>query len=259
MQVSLIQTALQWELPDANRAMLAGKISPLAGRTDLIVLPEMFPTGFSMNAERLAEPPGGLTFEWMGEQARKTGAAIAGSFICRAENRYFNRLLWMQPDGNFSFYDKKHLFTLAGEHEIFTPGNAQLTVEWKGFRIRPLICYDLRFPVWARQPLQENERYDILIYVANWPQRRVHQWKALLVARAIENQCFVIGVNITGTDGNGLEYTGDSMVIDFSGSILTTGFSTEQALSTDLDLAKLHSYRMQLPFLNDADFFSWKN
>jgi predicted amidohydrolase len=257
MKVALIQTSLLWEQPEANRSMLGEKMIPLAGRTDIIVLPEMFPTGFSMNAEQLADAPDGPTFQWMREQAKSTGAVVTGSFICREKDRFTNRLLWVQPDGETVFYDKKHLFSLAGEHEVFSPGATHLTVTWKGFRIRPLICYDLRFPVWARQPVAPEERYDLLLYVANWPQRRVHHWKALLVARAIENQCFTVGLNIVGTDGAGLEYTGDSMITDFFGHVLSTGSMTEQTLITDLDLAKLQAYRTQFPFLDDADNFCW--
>lgn len=168
MRISYIQTTLQWEQPEANLRMLASKIEPLAGNTDLIVLPEMFTTGFSMNATHLAEGPDGRAFLWMKLMAHRSGAAITGSFIYHEDGHYYNRLLWVQPDGATLKYDKKHLFTLAGEHKVFTPGNEQIIIEWKGWRIKPLICYDLRFPVWARQPRGEAP-YDLLLYVANWP------------------------------------------------------------------------------------------
>jgi predicted amidohydrolase len=255
MRISYIQTSLHWEEPQANLAMLSAKIAPLAGHTDLIILPEMFTTGFSMNAATLAEAPDGPTFQWMMQEAASTGAVITGSFICREGDAFFNRLIWAQPDGNFQKYDKRHLFSLAEEHLTYTRGTEQPIFEWKGWRIRPLICYDLRFPVWSRQPTDPAQRYDLLIYVANWPQRRIHHWKTLLAARAIENQCFTVGVNIVGEDGNGFEYSGDSSIFDYTGQALSVASFTEQTVTVELQQVAQNTFRKQLFFLNDADDF----
>lgn len=256
MRVVLIQSKLEWEQPAVNRAGFAEKISKLSTKADLIVLPEMCTTGFSMNAEALAESMGGLTTSWFLEQAQLSGAVVTGSFICREGNSFFNRLIWARPDGRLDYYDKRHLFTLAGEHLTYTAGQQIPMIEWKGWKIRPLICYDLRFPVWSRQPNLKEEQYDLLLYVANWPNRRSHHWKSLLVARAIENQCYTLGLNIVGEDGNGHQYSGDSAVIDYAGQVLAQGSWEEQVLSVELDLAKQAAYRMQFPFLEDADIFS---
>jgi len=243
--------------------MLSGKLGPLQGQTDLIVLPEMFPTGFSMNAAGLAEPMDGPTLQWMRDTARLLDSALTGSFICAEAGRFYNRLVWMFPDGHFLVYDKKHLFSLAGEHEHFAAGDKRLLVEWKGWRICPLICYDLRFPVWSRNtaiPSREGDFekegvYDMLIYVANWPSRRSHHWRTLLTARAIENQAFTIGVNIFGSDGNGLEYVGDSGITDFSGTQICRISDREDTVTTELSLGDLQQYRRQFPFLHDSDAF----
>jgi len=260
MRISIVQSALSWENPAANRAMFSEKIAGLRGKTDLVVLPEMFTTGFSMNTALLAEPMDGPTMLWLQNEASVLGAAIVGSFICADGGKYHNRLVFMRPDGRFEVYDKKHLFSLAGEQEHFAPGKKRVTVEWMGWRICPLICYDLRFPAWSRnspgsfvsglEPL-----YDLLIYVANWPSRRAHHWRSLLTARAIENQAFVAGANIVGTDGTGLEYEGDSAVIDFGGAPYFQISGREDVLTTELSLDNLQQYRRQLPFLQDADVF----
>jgi predicted amidohydrolase len=260
MRLTVIQSALTWENPAANRAMFSQKLAPLRGLTDLVVLPEMFTTGFSMNAAALAEPMNGLTVQWLRKTADDLGAAVAGSFICSENGKFHNRLVFMRPSGNFDFYDKKHLFSMAGESEYFSSGKKRLTLEWRGWRICPLICYDLRFPVWSRnspgsfaggmEPL-----YDLLLYVANWPSRRAHHWRALLAARAIENQVFVAGVNIFGTDGAGLEYAGDSAIIDFSGQALVQISGQEGVFTAELSLENLQQYRQQLPFLQDGDVF----
>lgn len=282
MRLTILQSALSWENAAANRAMFSQKLTPLRGQTDLVLLPEMFTTGFSMNAKALAEPMDGPTVRWLREQAAAAGAALAGSFICRENDRYYNRLVFMRPDGTFEYYDKRHLFTLAGEHEHYTAGNKQLVAEWRGWRIRPLVCYDLRFPVWSRNaapdgrgdapagavraatPTPPGEEpgeglpgatYDLLLYVANWPARRGHHWRSLLVARAIENQAFVAGVNIVGKDGNGHEYSGDSAVIDFSGQQIAGISGREGVFTAELLLEDLQQYRRQLPFLEDADTF----
>lgn len=253
MRLTLVQTRLHWENPAANRDLLAGKLRPLAGATDLVVLPEMFTTGFSMNAAALAEPMDGPTADWLREQAATLGAAVTGSFICAENGRFHNRLLFVKPDGSLQHYDKRHLFTLAGEHETFSPGVENTVVEWLGWRIRPLVCYDLRFPVWSRN--EKNNPYDLLIFVANWPTRRAHHLQTLLTARAIENQAFTAGVNIVGRDGAGLEYSGDSAIVDFGGQVLGRISGTEGVFTAELSLADLREYRRQLPFLADADTF----
>ena len=260
MRISIVQSSLIWENPAANRDMFSEKLSGLKGQTDLVVLPEMFSTGFSMKAAALAEPMDGPTMQWMNDMARELGAAIAGSFICADSGRYYNRLVFMRPDGSFQHYDKRHLFSLAGEQEYFSPGKKRITVDWMGWRICPLICYDLRFPAWSRnspgsfagglEPL-----YDLLIYVANWPARRAHHWNALLTARAIENQAFVAGMNIVGSDGNGLEYSGDSALIDYAGQQIFRVSGHEDIISAELSLEDMQHYRRQLPFLQDADVF----
>lgn len=282
MRLTILQSSLSWENAIANRSMFAQKLASLRGLTDLVLLPEMFTTGFSMNAKTLAEPPDGPTVQWLREQAAMLDAALTGSFICREDGRYFNRLIFMRPNGTFDTYDKKHLFKLTGEHEHYTPGNKQLVVEWKGWRIRPLVCYDLRFPVWSRNgspgrredepqspadaanpPLGAEKTeaalhrasYDLLLYVANWPARRSHHWRSLLMARAIENQAFVAGVNIVGTDGNGFEYSGDSAIIDFSGQQIVGISGKEGSFTAELLMEDLQQYRRQLPFLQDGDIF----
>lgn len=254
MRLTIVQTALHWEDAGANRAAFSKKLAPLTGQTDLIVLPEMFTTGFSMNASALAEPMDGPTVTWMREQAERLGAAITGSFICREDDRFHNRLVFMRPGGQADVYDKRHLFTLADEHKTYTPGQERIIIEWKGWRICPLVCYDLRFPVWSRNS-NGDAAYDLLLYVANWPSRRSHHWRALLPARAIENQCYVAGVNITGTDGTGLEYTGDSAIVDYSGQILGQISRQEAHFTAELLLEDSRQFRQQLPFLSDADSF----
>ncbi len=261
MRVSIVQSTLVWENPDQNRANFAQKLAPLAGQTDLIVLPEMFSTGFSMQAEKLAETMDGPTMQWLAAQARDLQAAVTGSFICSEDDRFFNRLVFMRPDGHFDTYNKRHLFTLAGEQEHYTPGKNRLTTAWKGWQICPLICYDLRFPAWSRNRFSNSltgpgEPYDLLLYVANWPARRAHHWRSLLMARAIENQSFTIGVNMVGTDGNGFEYSGDSTVIDFGGQVICQISGQEDIVTTELSLANQQHYRQQLPFLQDGDFFT---
>ncbi len=253
MRLTIVQSALTWENPAANRAMFSQKLASLSGQTDLIVLPEMFTSGFSMNAAALAEPMDGPTVQWLCQTADDLDAAVTGSFICSENGKFHNRLVFVRPGGDFDFYDKKHLFTLAGEQEYFESGESQLIVEWLGWRIRPLVCYDLRFPVWSRNSAQNP--YDLLLYVANWPARRAHHWRSLLAARAIENQSFVAGANIVGTDGAGLEYVGDSAIIDFSGQTIFQISGQEGALTAKLSLEDLQRYRQQLPFLQDGDCY----
>ncbi len=251
LRITTIQTALAWEDVHANLAMFSSKLAPLARQTNVVVLPEMFTTGFSMDAKKLAEPMSGQTMNWLAEHAAKLGAVITGSFIATEGGNYFNRLVWMRPDGSYELYDKRHLFTLATEHETYTPGQKKLVTEWKGWKICPLICYDLRFPVWSRNV----EGYDLLLYVANWPERRSHHWRQLLMARAIENQCFVVGVNRCGTDGAGLDYSGDTAVVDYNGTLLYQATDTEAVFTIALSLEKLNDFRDKLPFLTDGDGF----
>lgn len=251
LRITTVQSALTWEDIEANLAMFSIKLAGLSGSTDLIVLPEMFTTGFSMDAPRLAESMNGRTMEWLANKAKLTGAVITGSFIAKEGARYFNRLVWMRPDGNFEIYDKRHLFSPASENETYTAGRSKLIVEWMGWKICPLICYDLRFPVWSRNV----EGYDLLLYVANWPERRNHHWKQLLLSRAIENQSYVVGVNRCGIDGVGLQYSGDTAVVDFNGKVLHQVSQDEDISTISLSIESLQDYRSSLQFLADRDEF----
>lgn len=254
MRLTVIQPALEWEDKPANLANFEKKLAPLAGQTDLVVLPEMFTTGFTMNPAPFAERDLGQTATWMREQAKKLDAAIVGSFISSDRRNYFNRLIFAKPDGTAEFYDKKHLFTPAGEAKIFTAGKKRLILEWRGWRVCPLICYDLRFPVFSRNKTGEKG-YDLLLYVANWPAPRIEHWKTLLAARAIENVCFVAGANVVGTDGNGNGYTGDSAIIDFMGKKLWTATGEEAIGTAVLDKMALVHWREKFPALAEADGF----
>lgn len=254
MRLTIVQTDLVWETPTDNRLRFERILVPLSGQTDLVVLPEMFTTGFSMNADALAEAPDGPTVHWLQEQAARLNAAVVGSFICRDAGHFYNRLATALPDGTLRHYDKRHLFGLGKEDQTYTAGQQRLIFEWKGWRICPLICYDLRFPVWSRQPV-DTPPYDLLLYVANWPARRAHHWRTLLPARAVENQCYVAAVNIVGTDGNGLEYQGDSGIWDFGGQALCLLTHQKGLFTAELSQEALRQYRQQLPFLQDADRF----
>jgi omega-amidase len=254
LRVTLVQSDIAWQDPGANRRRLAGHFRGLAGHTDLIVLPEMFSTGFSMDADGLAEPMDGPTIGWMREEAAAMGCVIAGSVIVRDQGQHYNRLVWARPDGTLEHYDKRHLFRMAGEHEHYAAGGARLTVELKGWRVCPLICYDLRFPVWSRG----RGDFDLLLYVANWPARRAHAWSALLRARAIENLCYVAGVNRIGRDGNGASYAGDSVALDFLGQPLSSEGGGDRVETAVLDLQSLRSYRESFPAHLDADAFELK-
>lgn len=252
LKVTIIQSHLHWENPVANRTQFSEKIKSISEETNLIVLPEMFTTGFTMNAIPVAEDTNGPTLKWMQEMAGSQQCAIMGSVIIKDGDRYFNRLYFVHPDGQFQEYDKRHTFTLAGEHKIFASGSDRIIVEYKEWKICPLICYDLRFPVWARN----TQDYDVLIYVANWPKKRVAAWDALLKARAIENMSYCIGVNRVGLDGNGHEYTGHSAVYDVLGTHISTPKFEEEFIET-LSLSREHiaSNREHLQFLNDRDSF----
>lgn len=251
LRVSLVQSELHWENKAANLASFERKLAPLAGQTDIVVLPEMFSTGFTMNAEELAEEMEGPSVRWLKNMAASLQAVVTGSFIAKEGTQYFNRLVWMAPGGDYFYYDKRHLFTLAGEHNFYSAGNTRLLVECKGWKILPLICYDLRFPVWSRN----TEGYDLLIYVANWPERRVHAWNSLLPARAIENQSYVAGVNRVGHDGNEIYHSGDSALIDYSGRQLFRLSHQEGVFTISLSYQEQQDFRQRLQFLADRDSF----
>ncbi|MFC7356362.1 amidohydrolase [Jejudonia soesokkakensis] len=255
LKVSIIQSHLHWENPVANRTQFSEKIAAISEDTDLIILPEMFTTGFTMNAASLAEETNGVTLFWMQSEAKKKNAALTGSIIIKDDGLFYNRLFFVFPDGTFHQYDKKHTFALAGEHKTYQAGQNKLIVTYKGWKICPLVCYDLRFPVWARN----KEDYDLLVYVANWPDKRVNAWDALLKARAIENMAYCIGVNRVGLDGNGHQYTGHSAGYDVLGELLTTS-DYEKEFTETITLEKEHvvTLRDRLQFLQDRDYFEIK-
>ncbi len=252
LKVTIIQSNIHWEDKAANMKMFADKILAITESTDLIVLPEMFTTGFSMNPVSLAETMDGETVNWMQLHAAKKRCAISGSFICEENGKYYNRLVWVNESGTCSVYDKRHLFSMGAEHEHYSHGNNKLIVTLKGWNICPLICYDLRFPVWSRNT--KNNPYDLLLYVANWPERRQHPWKTLLLARAIENQSYVVGLNRVGNDVHGIHYSGDSSIINFKGEIISFPKPEEEFTETiTLKYADLMEFRKEFPVLNDAD------
>ena len=286
LTITTIQSNLQWEDKAANLQQFEEKIRGLQQRTEVVVLPEMFSTGFSMNVEKLAEKMDGPTVAWMKQLSAEIKVILTGSLIIVEEGNYYNRLVWMLPNGQYGYYDKRHLFGYGEEDQHYTPGKKRLIASVKGWKINLLVCYDLRFPVWSRQkpaaseladivasemeagdvpmPLPEEAgssitdstpEYDVLIYVANWPERRNHAWKTLLQARAIENQCYVVGVNRVGTDGMGLNYSGDSMVIDALGAPVYTKAHEEDIFTITLQKESLEEVRNKLPFLKDADRF----
>ncbi len=261
LAVTIIQTRLFWENVAANLQMLEEKINSIPEKTEIVVLPEMFSTGFSMQPEVFAETMDGESVEWMKFIAKKNNIVLTGSLIIKENDRYFNRLLWMLPNGQYGFYDKRHLFGFAGEDKHYSPGNKRLIASVKGWRINLQVCYDLRFPVWSRQRLQQNEQqemlpeYDLLIYVANWPERRSHAWKTLLCARAIENQSYVVGVNRVGNDGTDISHSGNSMVIDPLGEVLYHNADDEDIFTITLEKEHLENVRTKFPFWQDGDLF----
>jgi len=254
--VTVIQTNLHWEDKKANLKMLEEKIGNIKERTEVVVLPEMFSTGFSMKPEQLAETMEEETVQWMKRVAAEKKIILTGSVIIKEKENYYNRLIWMLPNGQYGVYDKRHRFAFAGEDKHYTAGTKRLIASVKGWKINLQVCYDLRFPVWARQQSQpDGPEYDILIYVANWPERRSHAWKTLLQARAIENQCYVIGVNRVGNDGNTIYHSGDSMIIDPMGEVLYHKKDQEDVFTISLDKKHMETIREKLPFLRDADGF----
>ncbi len=272
--VTLIQSSLYWEDKTANLDQFEAKIRSAEGKKEIVILPEMFSTGFTMQPETLAETMEGPSVRWMQRVSRENRVVIAGSLIIEEKGHYYNRLIWMLPSGDCGYYDKKHLFAFAGEDRHYTAGAKRLIASVKGWKVNLLVCYDLRFPVWSRQqPLSQPEQprmpqpeapgqnnaavaeYDLLIYVANWPERRRQAWQTLLQARAIENQSYVVGVNRVGTDGNDIYYSGDSMIVDPLGEILYSRTGEEDVCTYTLSRKRLEEIREKMPFLRDADPF----
>lgn len=251
MKVAIVQTSLAWENPIENRSHLAQKITGFMEDVDLIVLPEMFSSGFTMNPKKVSETMEGETILWLQHLATAKDCAIAGSLVIAEKDKFYNRLVFVFPNGEVQTYDKRHLFTLAGEDKVYQSGTKKLIVEYRGFKICPMICYDLRFPVFARN----IENYDLLLYVANWPKTRINAWDILLKARAVENMCYTIGVNRIGTDNNNLEYNGHSQAVDFLGNYLVGPQETDGVFIFDLHKEKLLETRSNLGFLNDKDNF----
>jgi len=264
LRISLIQGDTRWHDPAGNRDYYGRLIAPLHGTTDLVLLPETFTSGFSNEAIDQAETEGGPTLDWMREQAATLDAALCGSVQVRDQDTgdggVFNRLYFVAPDGDVQRYDKRHLFRYANEHKRYAAGRDRLTVEWKGWRICPQVCYDLRFPVFSRNRFDVERAgaldYDLLLYVANWPSARAYPWKTLLRARAIENLCYVAGLNRVGADGNGIHYSGDSAVIDFLGHAVSECADEEVVVTTTLLAGELAAHRERFPAMLDGDRFS---
>jgi predicted amidohydrolase len=254
---TLVQTQLHWEDRNANLQMLEQKINSISEQTHIVILPEMFSTGFSMKPEGLSETMEGPTVQWMKKTAASKRIILTGSIIIEENGNYYNRLVWMLPNGQYGYYDKRHLFAFGEEDKHYSAGTKRLIASVNSWKINLMVCYDLRFPVWARQQFDEekNFEYDVLIYVANWPERRNLAWKSLLRARAIENQCFVIGVNRVGNDGNNIYHSGDSMVIDPLGEILYEKTGEEDLFTIQLSKERLKEVRAKFQFWRDADEF----
>lgn len=253
LKVAIIQSDLVWENPKRNRKNFKAKIKSVSEPVDVIVLPEMFTTGFTMNASQVAETMDGKTVSWMQKIAAKTNAAIVGSVVILEDNKFYNRLIYVKPNGSLEYYNKRHTFTLAGESKVYKAGTTKHIIEYKGWSICPLICYDLRFPVWARNV----ENYDVLIYVANWPKPRISAWDTLLKARAIENMSYVVGVNRIGLDEAQNEYIGHSAVYDVLGNSMTAiKPNKEQVEIVTLEKSHINYYRNKLKFLDDKDSFN---
>ncbi|MDQ2719239.1 MAG: amidohydrolase [Bacteroidota bacterium] len=260
LTITIIQTDLFWEDKKANLEMLQKKIESISEKTEIVILPEMFTTGFTMKPKIFSETMEGKTMQWMKNISAKKKIILTGSIIIEENAKYFNRLIWMLPTGEYGFYDKRHLFAYAGEHMHYSAGNKKLITSVKGWKINLQVCYDLRFPVWARQSAHSfgeglRPEYDLLINVANWPQKRSLAWKTLLAARAIENQCYVIGVNRIGQDGNEISYYGDSMIIDPLGEIIYQKNKEEDIFTYTLQKEKIEETRNHFPFWKDADSF----
>jgi omega-amidase len=257
MKVTIVQTHLYWEDRKKNISHFDSLINSIDEESDLIVLPEMFTTGFTMNPEKLAEPANGETLAWLKQKAKSKNSVICGSVSVQENDNYFNRLFWVEPDGKYTTYDKRHLFRMAKEDEHYTAGNKKIITTIKNWKICPLVCYDLRFPVWSRNSFRNNTwEYDVLIFVANWPEVRSYPWKQLLIARAIENQCYVVGVNRIGKDGNDFSHSGDSVIINPRGEIISKTKANEESIETlNLDFGYLEEYRKVFPVGLDSDDF----
>ena len=252
LKITIFQGYLFWENIDKNLQNISLRLTGIREKTDLIVLPEMFNTGFTMSVDSLAEPMNGKTMQWMQTVAKKYDCVVTGSLIIKDGGNYYNRLIWMHTDGTFVYYDKRHLFTLAKENEIYTPGNERLIVELKGWKICPVICYDLRFPIWLRN---SGTAYDLLLIVANWPEKRSLHWRTLIPARAVENQSYVIGVNRVGHDGNEVYHSGDSTCIGPNGDVIYYKRDEEDVYTFSINADELTRIRHAMPFLKDADNF----
>lgn len=257
MRITTVQTHLFWEDIEANLKHFSNLLQKIApNTTDLIVLPEMFSTGFTMQTKKVSERENGIAFQWMKKLARAKNSIFTGSLIIEADNQFFNRLFWIYPDGSFQCYDKKHLFTMAGEHHHFTAGKERIFTKAINFMALPLICYDLRFPLWCRnryEETQDNYLYDLMVVVANWPAARVDAWKTMLKARAIENQCYVVGVNRIGTDGNGIHFCGGTAIFDAKGNTLYQAKDNcQEVVTSEIDFAFLNEFRAKFPVLKDV-------
>ncbi|WP_420571610.1 amidohydrolase [Kordia sp.] len=252
LKIALVQTNLIWEHPTQNRIQLEEKMNAISETVDVIVLPEMFTSGFTMNPQAVAETMEGETITWIKTLAKTKNVAITGSLVISENGNHYNRLIFVLPSGEIESYDKRHTFTLAGEHEVYTAGTSKNIINYKGWNICPLICYDLRFPVWARNV----ENYDVLLYVANWPKPRINAWDALLKARAIENMSYCIGVNRVGLDANSHEYPGHCAAYDVLGEKVTNiAENKEETEIVTLTKSHIETYRNKLKFLNDKDAF----
>jgi len=277
LTITTIQTNIAWENKAANLQVLENKINDLEEKTEIIVLPEMFSTGFSMQPEKLAETMEGETVQWMKDIAAKNKIILTGSLIIQENDHFYNRLIWMLPNGQVGYYDKRHLFAFGEEDKYYTAGNKRLIASAKGWKINLQVCYDLRFPVWSRNRILETDlhteetalgtpnepaniqfkpEFDMIIYVANWPERRNHAWKTLLCARAIENQCYVVGVNRVGRDGNNVNHSGNSLVIDPLGEVLYHMADAEDVFTITLQKEHLEEVRTKFPFWKDGDDFT---
>ncbi|MFT4595645.1 MAG: omega-amidase [Bacteroidia bacterium] len=253
IRVTVCQVNIGWQAKKQNLARYSELISHLKGETDIIVFPETFTTGFSMKNPELSEEMAGLTVEWMKAQSVKLNADVVASFICKEDGKLYNRFVWARPNGSLDYYNKRHLFSFANEDALFTAGTERKIFDRDGWKMMPQVCYDLRFPVFSRN--LKSDRYDVLFYIANWPKARASAWKSLLVARAHENQCYVVGVNRVGADGNGIEYQGDSMVISPKGEVLAHLEENEALETVALNWGELSSFRDKFRPLNDADNF----
>ena len=257
LTLTIIQTDIIWQNKAANLASLANKIDAIEERTEIVILPEMFSTGFTMEAALYAETMEGETMQWMKDISARNKIIVTGSIIIKENDLFYNRLIWMLPNGQFGYYNKRHLFAYAEEDKHYAAGNKRLIASVKGWKINLQICYDLRFPIWSRQqPDETDQEYDLLINVANWPERRSHAWKTLLCARAIENQCYVAGVNRVGKDGKNINHSGNSILIDPLGQVLYHKNEEEDVCTITLQKADLDKVRAQFPFWKDADQFS---